>query len=98
MSDRFPVTVIPVLGGDEAGTTETVNKVLPPGETELGLAAIPAWNGPAAVDELRGEGLPMVKSALLLSVSMLPPPLRRAAVVILRSGVLVPSKQVALDP
>src|SRR5436190_9547534 len=52
--------------------------------------------GPVAgVAELRGAGAPMVKSAALLSVSVQPPPLRSAAVVLVSGTVAVPSKAVA---
>src|SRR5262245_48772498 len=49
--------------------------------------------------ELRGFGVPAVKSELLLSVSVLPLPARSAAVVLLRPGATpAPSKQLAVLP
>jgi hypothetical protein len=72
--------VIPVLGGVVAGITVTVKSVDWPGDTDAGVAFIAAnrffpppthWTG--AVAEFRGtEGVVVVKSAELLSVSVQP--------------------------
>src|SRR6188474_2314565 len=51
------------------------------------------------LDEFRAEGVPVAKSALLLSVSVQPLPVRRSAVVLLGAGAgLLPSLQFALAP
>src|SRR6187401_2786979 len=42
MFDKFPITVIPVLGGVVAGMTVTVKSVVPPGVTVVGFADIDA--------------------------------------------------------
>ena len=81
MSERFPVTVIPVLGGVVAGITVTRRSVLPPGTTAVGLALIAANSVVpplpqvfGVVDALRGaDGTVEAKSFILLSVSWQPP-------------------------
>ena len=52
----------------------------------------------AGLDELRGFGVPAVKSAELLSVSEHPPPLRRAAVVLVSVGAGAVSEQLTPEP
>src|SRR3954468_6972610 len=66
---RFPVTTIPVLLGLEPGVTNTVSKVVPPWITEAGLAAPAPLGLVVPTGVLRGLGAPVMKSAVLLSVS-----------------------------
>jgi hypothetical protein len=102
MKERSPVTMIPVLVGFAPGVTVTVRSVVPPGWTELGVAApvplgfVVVRQGLAAVAVLRGAGAPAAKSPELLSVSVQPFEARRAAVVLesVAAGAL-PSKQFA---
>ena len=58
------------------------------------------WGPTSAIAEVRrGFGVPVAKSALLTSVSVAPPSLRRIAAVALGAGALaVPSRQFALPP
>ncbi len=102
---KFANTEIPVLGGVVAGKTLTVKSVVPPCETVFGFAeplaeivVPPLPQTFCGLLELRGAGAVIVKSALLLSVSVQPPPLRNPAVVTLKSGVLALSKQLAVLP
>ena len=99
---RSAVTARPLLVGLPPGVTATVSSELPPAGTELGFAAaVPLGAvGPpqplAGLALLRGVGAPTVKSELLLSVSVQPPRLRRAAVVLERTAVgPAPSKSLA---
>src|SRR5882672_11136998 len=101
MADRFPATVIPVLGGRVPGVTVTVRSVEFPGITGFGLAA-PVPEGlftPLQVlvadAEFRGLGAPVAKSARLLSVSVQPLLVRKPAVVLLSVGAAAPSKKLA---
>src|SRR5437588_11149038 len=92
---------MPVLAGDVAGVTVTVNRLLLAGKTELGLASPCPDNTPGAPQkfagecELRGIGPPTMKSFRLLSVSMQPLFLRMPAVVFVRVGTAAVSKHVA---
>jgi hypothetical protein len=63
--------------------------------TDGASSAPQTWNGDAV---LRGVGAPTTKSFRLLSVSMQPLPLRRAALVLLRFPVGDPSEQFAVVP
>ena len=103
MLERFPVAVIPVLGGLVAGTTVTVKRVLPPGATVVGLVEMLACSVLAShelngLELFRGDGVPTIESELLLSVSLHPPPLRSKAVVAVNVAALAPSKQLAVEP
>src|SRR6185295_3831336 len=75
---RSPLTVIPVLGGPEAGETVTVRSEPLPGSMEFGLAEpeperLPLPAHVFVIELLRGIGPPLtLKSALLLSVSVQP--------------------------
>src|SRR6266496_3754850 len=101
IEERFPATVMPLDGGLVPGVTVTVRRVVCPRSTAEGLAAPTPVGlvGPpqtcAGDALLRGLGGPIVKSARLLSVSIQPPSLRSAAVVLVRAPVADPSKQVA---
>ncbi len=74
---KLPTTVSPVLGGLDAGKTETVKRVVAFGATVLGLAAPlakmvvpPPLHRFGKLPELRGaEGVKVEKSLALLSVS-----------------------------
>src|SRR6266567_987940 len=101
IEERFPATVMPLDGGLVPGVTVTVRRVVCPRSTAEGLAAPTpdGFVGPpqkcAGEALLRGLGGPIVKSARLLSVSMQPPSLRSAAVVLVSAPVAAPSKHVA---
>src|SRR5581483_7231213 len=97
---RSTATAMPEEGGVVAGMTRTVSRVLLAGSSDEGeatpspegcLGSPPQeFAGPLL---LRGIGPMMTKSLLLLSVSMQPFPRRTAAVVLVRAGVAVVSKQ-----
>ena len=98
---KSPCTAMPVLGGVVAGDTVTVNRVLPPGSTEVGLAEPEADSAPPPEQELafellRGIGPPTLKSILLLSVSWQPFCFLIAAVVFERMAVGEVSEQSAV--
>ncbi len=101
IEERFPATVMPLDGGLVPGVTVTVRRVVCPRSTAEGVAAPTpdGFVGPpqkcAGEALLRGLGGPIVKSARLLSVSMQPPSLRSAAVVLVSAPVAAPSKHVA---
>src|SRR5437762_9628784 len=91
---RFPVTVMPVLGGAIAGVTVTVNRLLVAGKTESGVAKplplICVGSPPHPCGGnwlLRGIGPSTRKSLKLLLVSVQPLFLRIAAVVLLSGAV-----------
>ncbi len=101
MGDRSAVTASPVLVGPVPGVTATVSSVESPGKTAPGAAA-PTPVGSVEVEQtatgdavLRGLGAPSSKSEPLLSVSVHPPALRSAAVVLLVVGPTEPSKKLA---
>src|SRR6478672_7833703 len=81
---RFPVTTIPVLVGLAPGVTSTVSKVVPPWITDAGDAAPEPVGLVVPAGWLRGLGAPVMKSALLLSVSCSPLLRRKSAVVLVR--------------
>jgi hypothetical protein len=84
---------MPVLVGSVPGVTATVKRVKSPDSIVAGVAKPTAAKGNAL---LRGFGALTVKSEALLSVSTLPFPFRRAAVVLLNVGVGAVSEQLAL--
>jgi hypothetical protein len=76
-----------------AALTDTLT-ALPAGVVLLTLGAVSLPpQGAAAVAVLRGAGVPVAKSALLLSVSVHPPERRISAVVLFNAGAGAPSKQ-----
>src|SRR5262249_54018474 len=93
---RFPVTVMPVLVGLAPGVTSTVSRVVPLAITEAGFADPMPLGFVVPTGWFRGLGAPLMKSALLLSVSCWPLLRRRSAVVFVSVGAAaVPSKQLA---
>ena len=86
--DRSPVTVVL----PDPLETETVNVIVSPAMRTVCDAETVALS----VNKLlRGLGVPLVKSALLLSVSVAPKLLRRSAVVLVRTcAAAVPSNSV----
>src|SRR5919199_1433343 len=78
-------------------STRTLVANLPGVVPETKGAVSPPPPPPVPVEE-RGVGAVIVKSALLLSVSTLPPPFLSAAVLLERLAVLAPSKQLAEVP
>ena len=100
MEVRSATTVMPVLGGAEAGVTATVSRELWPASTAVGLAA-PMAEKPhefCGVALLRGAGATAAKSVLLLFVSVQPPLARRSPVVLLGAGAFAVSLQLAVAP
>src|ERR1041385_3239218 len=93
---KSPLTMMPVLVGLAPGVTSTVSSVVPPWMTEAGLAAPAPVGLVVPAGWLRGLGAPVMKSALLLSVSCRPLLRRKSAVVLVSVGAAaVPSKHVA---
>src|SRR4029453_11787296 len=101
MKERSPVTMIPVLVGFAPGVTVTVRNVVPPGWTELGVAApvplgfVVVRQGLTAVAGLRGAGVAAAKSVGLLSGSWQPSRGGIAAVVLESVGAAAVSKKFA---
>ena len=105
MGVKSAVTARLVLVGKLPGVTATVRRVVPPAITVEGLLD-PLPDGFVGVAQVfvaeevfLGVGDAAAKSALLLSVSVQPPPVRMSAVVVLGAGAFAPpSLQLAVEP
>ena len=70
--------------------------LLPSTTATLSIVRLTPPHGLRPLAVLRGLGASTLKSVLLVSVSVQPFPLRRAAVVLLSAAVAAPSKQLAV--
>jgi hypothetical protein len=97
-ADNMPQRAAPRARGTLASCRSAPRNVQPTYRgVRFGGRNVPTLQGQvsAAVPPLRGAGGPIVKSLLLLSVSVQPDPLRAAAVVFESTAVGMPSKQSA---